>query len=55
LGWIGFDPTNALLVAREHVTVAIGRDYADVPPIQGVFLGFGAQKIHVSVDVTEWT
>jgi transglutaminase-like putative cysteine protease len=55
LGWIGFDPTNALLVAREHVTVAIGRDYADVPPIQGVFLGFGAQTIKVSVDVTEST
>ncbi|NWH08107.1 MAG: transglutaminase family protein [Alphaproteobacteria bacterium] len=52
LGWIGFDPTNALRVSNDHIAVATGRDYADVPPIQGVFLGSGAQGIQVAVDVT---
>ncbi|MGE3302214.1 MAG: transglutaminase N-terminal domain-containing protein [Hyphomonadaceae bacterium] len=52
LGWVGIDPTNALLVGEDHIAVAIGRDYADAAPVQGVFLGFGAQQVAVSVDVT---
>ena len=32
LGWIGLDPTNNLVVAERHIRVAVGRDYADVPP-----------------------
>lgn len=51
LGWIGFDPTNALLVANEHIVLAVGRDYADVAPIGGIILGPGRQKISVAVDV----
>jgi transglutaminase-like putative cysteine protease len=50
-GWIGFDPTNALVVAEDHIILAIGRDYADVAPIGGVVLGPGEQKIKVGVDV----
>jgi transglutaminase-like putative cysteine protease len=50
-GWIGFDPTNALVVAEDHIILAIGRDYADVAPIGGVVLGSGEQKIKVGVDV----
>jgi transglutaminase-like putative cysteine protease len=51
VGWIGFDPTNALVVAEDHIILAIGRDYADVAPIGGVVLGPGEQKIKVGVDV----
>jgi transglutaminase-like putative cysteine protease len=51
LGWIGFDPTNALIVAGDHIVLATGRDYADVAPIGGVVLGPGEQKIAVAVDV----
>ena len=51
LGWIGFDPTNALLVANEHIVLAVGRDYADIAPIGGIILGPGQQKIKVAVDV----
>jgi transglutaminase-like putative cysteine protease len=51
LGWIGFDPTNALIVAGDHIVLATGRDYADVAPIGGVVLGPGDQKIAVAVDV----
>ena len=50
-GWIGFDPTNACLVGSDHIITAMGRDYADVAPIDGVFTGQEGQKIDVSVDV----
>lgn len=52
LGWIDFDPTNNCLVGDSHVTVAWGRDYGDVCPIQGVFIGAGEHRIGVSVTVT---
>jgi transglutaminase-like putative cysteine protease len=51
LGWIGFDPTNNCLVRTDHIFTAMGRDYADVAPIDGVFTGRDGQKIDVSVDV----
>lgn len=50
-GWIGFDPTNACIVGSDHIVMAMGRDYADVAPIDGVFTGQEGQKIDVSVDV----
>ena len=31
--------------------LAVGRDYADVSPIDGVIVGSGDQKLTVSVDV----
>lgn len=51
LGWIDFDPTNNVLVGEDHVTIAWGRDYGDVAPIQGVFVGGGDHSMGVSVDV----
>ncbi|HTT79526.1 MAG TPA: transglutaminase family protein [Stellaceae bacterium] len=51
-GWIGLDPTNAILASDEHVTLAIGRDYTDVAPMDGVILGSGGQHIAVAVSVT---
>ena len=38
-GWLGFDPTNGCTVGGDHFVAAIGRDYADVAPIDGIFLG----------------
>jgi transglutaminase-like putative cysteine protease len=52
LGWIDFDPTNNSIPGLEHITVAWGRDYSDVAPIQGVFVGGGFTTLHVAVDVT---
>jgi transglutaminase-like putative cysteine protease len=49
-GWIGFDPTNGMLAGNDHVVLAIGRDYADVAPIDGVLLGPGEQALKVEVD-----
>lgn len=50
-GWIDLDPTNNMTPGTDHITVAWGRDYADVAPIQGVFVGGGYTSLHVSVDV----
>lgn len=50
-GWIGLDPTNAVLASDDHVTLAIGRDYTDVAPIDGVIVASGSQRIDESVNV----
>ena len=51
LGWVGLDPTNGIWMAADHIVVAIGRDYAEIAPVDGVVLGSGAQSMAVSVDV----
>jgi transglutaminase-like putative cysteine protease len=51
LGWVDFDPTNNCFAGDSHVTIAWGRDYGDVCPIQGVFVGGGEHRIAVSVEV----
>ena len=51
LGWVGFDPTNNLVAGERHVRVAIGRDYADVPPTRGVYKGLTAVKSELAVAV----
>jgi len=50
-GWWGLDPTNALIASEDHVVLAIGRDYADVAPIDGVMLASGDQHLTTAVDV----
>ncbi|GAC1629938.1 MAG: transglutaminase family protein [Chloroflexota bacterium] len=51
LGWVGFDPTNNLVAGDRHIRVAVGRDYADVPPTRGVFKGRAETELAVSVRV----
>src|SRR4029077_8744208 len=51
-GWIDLDPTNNLLPAERHITVAWGRDFADVSPLRGVLVGSGSHQLKVAVDVT---
>jgi transglutaminase-like putative cysteine protease len=51
-GWIGLDPTNAVLASDEHIVLALGRDYTDVAPMDGVVVGSGGQHIEVGVSVT---
>ena len=50
-GWLDFDPTNNQRPAERHITVAWGRDYADVTPLQGVAYGGGEHELKVAVDV----
>ena len=49
--WIDIDPTNNTFVGLDHITLAWGRDYADVCPLKGVLVGGGTHTLDVSVDV----
>lgn len=51
MGWIEYDPTNAMFVNMDHVVVAYGRDYSDVAPIRGVLRTSGEQTTDQAVDV----
>jgi transglutaminase-like putative cysteine protease len=51
IGWIGFDPTNDLLVENNHIVLAVGRDFSDVSPVDGIIVGSRKQKLGVAVDV----
>jgi transglutaminase-like putative cysteine protease len=50
-GWIGLDPTNGILAGDDHVVLAVGRDYADVAPMDGVVFASGRQRLEVAVSV----
>lgn len=50
-GWLDLDPTNAVIPGEGHVTVAWGRDYGDVTPVNGIALGGGKQTVKVEVRV----
>jgi transglutaminase-like putative cysteine protease len=50
-GWVDIDPTNDQIPSMKHITLAWGRDYSDVAPINGVFIGGGKHGMTVSVDV----
>jgi len=51
VGWVGFDPTNNLIAGDQHIRVAVGRDYTDVPPTRGVFKGSSAVRSELAVAV----
>jgi len=50
-GWIDLDPTNDVLADTRHVTLAIARDYSDVPLLHGVIVGGGEHTVDVEVSV----
>lgn len=50
-GWIGLDPTNAIPAGDDHIILAVGRDYADVSPVDGVIVSSGDHILAVGVDV----
>jgi len=52
LGWVDVDPTNNSFPTVEHITVAWGRDYSDVCPVAGMFVGGGTHELTVAVQVT---
>jgi transglutaminase-like putative cysteine protease len=51
LNWVGFDPTNDLIVHHRHIRTAVGRDYSDVPPTHGIFRGKTESELYVAVQV----
>jgi transglutaminase-like putative cysteine protease len=53
VGWLDFDPTNDQFVDDRYIVTAVGRDYADVPPLKGVIVTDSRKStMQVSVDVT---
>lgn len=53
LGWIEYDPTNAVFANTDHIIIARGRDYGDVAPVKGVLRTAGEQDADHSVDMVE--
>ncbi|MEM7681343.1 MAG: transglutaminase family protein [Planctomycetota bacterium] len=52
LGWVGIDPTHDRWAFDGYIRTAIGRDYADVPPVRGVYRGSAESELTVAVEVT---
>jgi len=51
MGWVEFDPTNAMVAGPDHISIGHGRDYADISPIVGVLRTHGSHETSQSVDV----
>lgn len=51
VGWVEFDPTNAMIAGPDHISIGHGRDYADISPIVGVLRTHGSHETKQSVDV----
>ncbi len=51
LDWVGFDPTNEGLAGERHVRLAVGLDYKDVSPTQGIRHGSAQSTLEVEVSV----
>jgi transglutaminase-like putative cysteine protease len=51
--WEAYDPTNDRSVGSAHVVVARGRDYADVPPLKGIYAGGASETLGVTVEITQ--
>jgi transglutaminase-like putative cysteine protease len=52
-GWAGFDPTHNISTDERYFKVAVGRDYADVPPVSGTYRGGKTRSLGVDVRVRE--
>lgn len=53
--WQAWDPTNGRPAGPDHVLVARGRDYDDVPPLKGIYSGTGVGELFVTVELTRLT
>jgi transglutaminase-like putative cysteine protease len=52
-GWTSLDPTHDTEQTERYVRLAVGRDYADVPPTRGVYKGHATEALEVSVRIRE--
>jgi transglutaminase-like putative cysteine protease len=51
-GWWSLDPTNDKEINEQYVSVGVGRDYADVTPLKGIYSGGGSTDLDVVVEIT---
>lgn len=50
-GWVGIDPTNDTWIGDHFVRIATGRDYRDVSPVRGTYVGASSSTMAVDVAV----
>ena len=50
--WWNYDPTNDAEINEQYVSVGVGRDYADVTPLKGIYSGQGSTDLDVIVEIT---
>lgn len=51
VGWVEFDPTNALIGGRNLIRVAVARDASQAAPLTGTFTGATGDLISMTVNV----
>lgn len=51
--WLALDPTNNLLANDRYIRVHTGRDYSEVAPTRGIYVGVPASSLKVSVRVEQ--
>ena len=49
LGWVGFDPANAICPTDAYVRVAVGLDYLGAAPVRGTRYGGSGEALSVRV------
>jgi transglutaminase-like putative cysteine protease len=54
-GWSAYDPTHDRPADERYVKVAVGRDYADIRPVNGTYRGAPTRGLKVEVTVRETT
>ena len=52
-GWLAYDPTHARVADDRYITLAVGRDYADIRPVSGTYRGAPTRALRVDVCVRE--
>jgi transglutaminase-like putative cysteine protease len=50
--WLNYDPTNDTEINEQYISVGVGRDYADVTPLKGIYSGAGSTDLDVVVEIT---
>jgi transglutaminase-like putative cysteine protease len=50
--WWHYDPTNDSEINEQYISVGVGRDYSDVPPLKGIYSGEGSTDLDVVVEIT---
>ncbi|WP_445165972.1 transglutaminase family protein [Mycolicibacterium sp. Dal123E01] len=50
--WFDYDPTNDSAINEQYISVGVGRNYADVTPLKGIYSGEGSTDLDVVVEVT---
>ncbi|MEO0794261.1 MAG: transglutaminase family protein [Verrucomicrobiota bacterium] len=53
VGWYGIDPTHRRPVDERYISIAVGRDYADIRPVSGTYRGAPERTMEIFVRVSQ--